>query len=98
VIAGWAWEGTAPGGAACGVSDKEDRARLAAEAWVRAHPGAVAVLDAARLADGVTTLSAYWARDGRPRRSRRMRDGRITWARIPAQRQASPRVPGAGAG
>jgi len=98
VIAGWAWEGTAPGAAGCGVSDKEDGARLAAEAWLRAHPGAVAVLDTARLADGVATLSAYWFRDGRPRRSRRMRDGRITWARIPAQRQAPPRVAGAETG
>jgi hypothetical protein len=98
VISGWAWEGTAPGATGCGVSDKEDRARLAAEAWLKANPGATAVLDTARLADGTTTLSAYWARDGQARRSRRLRDGRITWARIPAQRQAPPRVAGAGTG
>jgi hypothetical protein len=87
-----------PGGAACGVADDEDRARLAAEAWLVAHPGAVAVLGAARLADGTTTLSAYWARDGQARRSRRLRGGRITWTRIPAQRQTSPQVPGARTG
>jgi hypothetical protein len=86
VISGWAWEGTAPGAAGCGVSDKEDKARLAAEAWLAANPGAVAVLEVARLADGVTTLSAYWAGDGRARRSRRLRDGRIIWARVPAPR------------
>jgi hypothetical protein len=84
VITGWAWEGTAPGAAGCGVSDKEDKARLAAEAWLRAHPGATAVLDTARLADGTTTLSAYWARAGLARRSRLLRDGRIIWARVPA--------------
>lgn len=98
MIAGWAWEGAAPGGAACGVADDEDRAWLAAEAWLTAHPGATAVLDTARLADDTTTLSAYWARDGQARRSRRLRDGRITWTRIPAQRQASPQVPGARTG
>ncbi len=96
MIAGWAWEATAPGIAACGVSDREDRARQAAEAWLRANPGAVAVLGTARLADGTTTLSAYWAQDGQARRSRRLRDGRITWARVPAQRQAPPRVAGTG--
>ena len=52
MIVGWAWEGTAPGIAACGVSDQEDRARLAAEKWLEDNPGAVAVLGAARLADG----------------------------------------------
>ena len=98
MISGWAWEGAAPGGAACGVADDEDRARLAAEAWLRANPGATAVLGTARLADGTTTLSAYWARDGQARRSRRLRDGRITWARIPAPRQAAPRDPRAGTG
>lgn len=91
MITGWAWEGVAPGAAACGVSGDEDRARLAAETWLTANPGATAVLGTARLADGTTTLSAYWAGDGRPRRSRRLRDGRITWARIPAQRHAPPR-------
>jgi len=88
---GWAWDAAAPGAGACGVSDDEDRARLAAEEWLASRPGAVAVLDAARLADGTTTLSAWWARDGQPRRSRRLRDGRITWARVPW------RAPGAGA-
>ena len=34
-VIGWAWEGTADGSAGCGVSDDEDRARLAAEAWLR---------------------------------------------------------------
>jgi len=94
VISGWAWEATALGAGGCGVSDDEDRARRAAEAWLAAHPGAVAVIDTARLAYGTSTLAACWARDGRPARSRRLPDGRITWARVPAQRQA----PGAGTG
>jgi MoaA/NifB/PqqE/SkfB family radical SAM enzyme len=94
VISGWAWEGTAPGAAGCGVSDEEDRARQAAEKWLTDHPGAVAVLGTARLADGTTTLSAWWDRVGQVRRSRRLRDGRITWARIPVQRQAPGRGPG----
>ena len=83
---GWEWEGTAAGSAGCGVSDDEDRAREAAEAWLKANPQGTAVLSAARLADGTTTLSAYWARAGRARRSRRLRDGRIAWARIPVPR------------
>ncbi len=83
MIAGWAWEGTAPGAAACGVSDDEDRARLAAEKWLADHPGAVAVLAAARLADGTTTLSGVWAAGGQAQRSRRLRNGRITWERVP---------------
>jgi len=85
VISGWAWEGTGPGAGGCGVSDEEDRARQAAEAWLTAHPGAVAFLGTARLADGTRTLTAYWATDGHSRRSRRLPDGRITWARVPAQ-------------
>ena len=83
---GWAWEGIADGSAGCGVSDDEDRARKATEAWLKANPQGTAVLGAARLADGTTTLSAYWARAGVARRSRRLRDGRIAWARIPAPR------------
>jgi hypothetical protein len=83
---GWEWEGAAAGSAGCGVSDDEDRAREAAEAWLMANPRGTAVLGAARLADGTTTLSAYWARAGRARRARRLRDGRIVWARIPASR------------
>jgi hypothetical protein len=86
-VIGWTWEGAADGGAARGVSDDEDRAREAAEAWLRANPGATAVLSRAHLADGTTTLSAFWARTGHPRQSRRGRDGRITWARVPAARQ-----------
>ena len=58
MISGWAWEGTAPGATGCGVSDKEDRARLAAEAWLKANPGATAVLDTARLADGTPFTTA----------------------------------------
>jgi hypothetical protein len=82
-VIGWTWEATAEGGAGCGLSDDEGRAREAAEAWLRKHPGATAVLDAARLWDGTATLSAYWARYGCARRSRRLQDGRIVWARIP---------------
>jgi hypothetical protein len=85
-VIGWAWEGTAEGRAGCGISDDEDKARLAAEAWLAANPCGTAVLDTARLADGTTTLSAYWVKDGCARRSRRRRDGRIVWARIPARR------------
>ena len=98
MISGWAWEGTAPGATGCGVSDKEDKARLAAEAWLAANPGAVAVLGTARLADGTTTLSAWWTGVGQGRRSRRLRDGRITWARIPAQPPSAPLVPRTGTG
>ena len=83
---GWTWDAAAPAAAGCGVSDAEDRARLAAEAWLTANPHGTAVLGAARLDDGPTTLSAHWTSTGRTRRSRRLRDGRIVWARIPAPR------------
>ena len=87
---GWEWEGSAEGSAGCGVSDDEGRAREAAEAWLKANPRGTAVLCAARLEDGTTTLSAYWAAAGLARRARRLRGGRIAWARIPVPR------PGAG--
>jgi hypothetical protein len=85
-VIGWEWEAAAAGSAGCGVSDDQDRAREAAEAWLKANPHATAVLGAARLEDGTTSLSAYWARAGVARRSRRLRDGRIAWARIPVPR------------
>jgi hypothetical protein len=85
-VIGWTWEAAAEGIAGCGLSDDEGRARGAAEAWLRDHPGATAVLDTAWLADGTSTLSAYWAKDGCARRSRRLQDGRIVWARVPAPR------------
>lgn len=88
-VIGWTWEAAMQGSAGCGLSDDEDRAREAAEAWLKDHPGATAVLDTARLADGTTTLSAYWARYGCARRSRRLQDGRIVWARIPARSAAA---------
>ena len=89
-VIGWEWEGAAPGSAGCGVSDDQDRAREAAEAWLKANPRGRAVLGPARLEDGTASLSAYWITAGLARRSRRLRDGRIAWARIP--------VPGLGSG
>ena len=83
---GWEWEAAAEGSAGCGVSDDEDRAREAAEVWLKANPQGTAVLGAVRLTDGTTTLSAYWARSGLARRSRRLRDGRIVWVRISVPR------------
>jgi hypothetical protein len=85
-VIGWEWEGAAEGSAGCGVSDDEDRAREAAEAWLKANPRGTAVLGAARLEDGTRSLSAYWAIAGLARRSRRLGDGRIVWARIPVPR------------
>jgi hypothetical protein len=87
VISGWAWEGTAANGGACGISDNQQKAKFAARDWLIANPDGEAVLSPACLADGTTTLSAFWARTGHPRQSRRTRDGRITWARVPAARQ-----------
>jgi hypothetical protein len=85
-VIGWEWDGAVAGSGGCGVSDDEDRAREAAESWLKANPRGTAVLGAARLEDGTTTLSAYWAAAGVARRSRRLRDGRIVWARIPVPR------------
>jgi hypothetical protein len=81
---GWAWEAAVEDRAGCGVSDDEDRAREAAEAWLKANPHGTAVLGMAWLADGTTTLSAYWGKVVCARRSRRLSDGRIVWAWIPA--------------
>jgi hypothetical protein len=88
-VIGWAWEGATDGSAGCGVSDDEDRAREAAEAWLQANPRATAVLGVARLADGTTTLSAYWGEVVCARRSRRLGDGRIVWAWIPAPQRGT---------
>jgi hypothetical protein len=74
-VIGWAWEGATDGSAGCGVSDDEDRAREAAEAWLQANPQGTAVL-------GVARLSAYWGKVVGARRSRRLGDGRIVWAWI----------------
>jgi hypothetical protein len=67
-VIGWDWEAAAEGSAGCGISDDEDRARQAAEVWLKANPQGTAVLRAARLTDGTTTLSAFWARAGLARR------------------------------
>jgi hypothetical protein len=56
------------------------RAREAAEAWLNANPRATAVFGVARLADGTTTLSAYWGKVVCAQRSRRLSDGK--WVRI----------------
>lgn len=84
---GWAWDGTAAGAGGCGVSDDEGKARKAAEAWLAANPGGTAVLGPARLTDGTAALSAHWDMIGREKRSRRMNDGRIVWARPSAGRR-----------
>lgn len=79
---GWAWDGVAPGVTGCGVSDDEERARRAAEAWLAANPGGTALLGLARLDVGLRVLSSSWEPAGRQRRSRRLRGGRIGWERV----------------
>lgn len=81
----WSWEGTAEDGSGCGVSDDEDRARKAAEQWLRASPRGTALLGPAYLDDSPRALSSSWRPCGEQKRARRLQDGRITWARIPAR-------------
>jgi hypothetical protein len=87
-VNGWMWHGTAPGAAAEGVSDEEDRARAAAEAWLRANPGGTALLEQAWLADITVTLDPRWEAvpSGARLASRCLPDGRVTWARGAWQR------------
>ena len=76
-MTGWEWEGAAKDSAGCGVSDNETRARQAAEAWLKANPQGTVVL-------GPMPLAVYRVKGGCAERSRRLQDGRIVWARIPA--------------
>lgn len=82
---GYVWDATADGAAGCGVSDDEDRARKAAEEWLKANPDGTAILSPARLTDGTAALSSHWDTVGRAKRSRRVGGGRIVWTRIPAR-------------
>ena len=71
------WDVRALGGTARGVSDDEERARLAVSAWMLTTGGAGRVERAAPLSgggwltDGYRRLGSGW--------SARMRDGRVTW-------------------
>jgi hypothetical protein len=87
-VIGWAWEGTAEGRAGCGVSDDEDRAQEAAEAWLMASQHGTALLGQAYLSDDMRALSASWRPVGEQKRARRLPDGRIAWARIPTRKDA----------
>ena len=85
---GWEWTGTAPGATGTGVSDDEDKARAAAEDWLRANPGGTAVLGPAWLDIDLRALWATWRPYGQRERSKRLPDGRITWVPVPASQQA----------
>jgi hypothetical protein len=71
------WDVQTLGGTARGVSDDEERARLAASAWMLATGVAGRVERATPLAgggwltDGYRRLGSGW--------SARLRDGRVTW-------------------
>jgi hypothetical protein len=88
VISGWEWDGTAGEVTVSGLTGNRDKAVRDAEDWLRANPGGTAVLAPAVLADGSRTLHAFWLR-GASLRARRMRDGRIVWARVPRREAAS---------
>lgn len=79
---GWQWEGAAPGVAACGVSDDEERARGAAEAWLAAHPGGTALLGRTRLDDDPRALSASWRPIGARESARRLPGAQVAWTFI----------------
>jgi hypothetical protein len=83
---GWEWDGTAPGAAVTGVSDDKDRARRHAEAWLADHPFGRVLLGQAWLYRGPDVLEPRWApcEHGERLTSRRLRDGRIAWARARA--------------
>lgn len=82
---GWQWDAAAPGASGHGVAGEEDRAREAAEAWLRANPAGTALLGLAVLSGDQRALSASWRPFGEQERSRRLPGGRITWGRAPAR-------------
>lgn len=72
------WDVRTLGGSACGVTDDEKQARLAASAWMLANDGvagrverAAPLAGGARLMDGYRRLGSGW--------SARLRNGRVTW-------------------
>jgi hypothetical protein len=75
----WAWEATAPGSAAAGVSDDIGRARRAATEWMRSHGADAALLEEVRLAIAAGSLLPHHERTGVALRARRYRDGRVRW-------------------
>ncbi len=86
----WTWDAFAPGRSGGGASDDEQRARQAAEAWMRANQAETASLDQVRLALGSGSLLTHYERTGIRLAAERHRNGRITWR--PPQARAEQRA------
>lgn len=84
----WAWSSSAPGAAACGVSDDIGRAQRAAAGWMRAHGADAGLLEQVRLAVSAASLVPHHERTGVALLARRSRDGRIRWRAATAERAA----------
>jgi hypothetical protein len=71
----WIWDSSAPGAEGCGVSDAEDAAKAAAEAWMRQHAAAAAVAAPVRL----DVVDLAYVPAGRPLEAVRHGNNQITW-------------------
>jgi hypothetical protein len=76
----WAWEASASGAAASGVSDDIGRAQRAASQWMRANGADAALLEEVRLAIGTGSLLPHHERTGTVLRAYRYRNGRVRWS------------------
>ena len=84
----WAWEASAPGAAASGVSDDMSRAQRAASWWMRAHGADAGLLEEVRLAIGAGSLLPDHERTGVTLRARRYANGRVRWLPCSTSRTA----------
>lgn len=75
----WAWEATAPGAAASGISDDIGRAQRAASRWMRANGAYAGLVEEVRLAIGAGSLLTHLERTGTALQARRYPDGRVRW-------------------
>lgn len=90
----WEWDAAAPRAAGYGVSDNEDAARKAAEAWLRANPGGSARYGRTWLTDPGQMLSPWWMPPVVFLQALVLPDGSVTWEERPADMAAAAALRG----
>lgn len=78
----WLWDAVGPARTACGVTDREARARLDAEAVLIAGHAATARVERAGLGLGAGSMTYGYQRTGQAWHAR-CSNGRVTWEPVP---------------
>lgn len=83
----WLWDASVPARCGRGVTDDEERARRAAETWLRSGDAGGARVEKALTVLGCVTLTVAYERTGEGWAAQRGRDGQITWTPLTAPLQ-----------